>query len=132
MSDLTLAELASVVARRGGKLVETLARSEKATTQDALMAVLAYVLNRFKLTHVPLESSVHRTVLGLLSEPYLTAIEISANTRLATLDLLHLAYAITLKRKGLPIKTFVTADSGFQRAREYMARRAGIELHLIK
>ena len=130
VSELVLAELASVIARRE-ELVSGVAGELGLSAEEAVIAMLLYILKRFNLRYRSAEGSTRLPLLGRIYRPIATAIELSKPLRLETLDLLHVAYAKILRDNGEPIQKLLTADRDFEAARETLRREIGIDLHII-
>lgn len=130
VSELVLAELASVVARRE-ELVSSIAGKLGLSAEEAVVAILLYIIRRFNLRYRSVEGHARLPLLGRIYKPIATAIELSRVLRLKALDLLHVAYAKTLKDSGEQIQKLLTADRDFEKAREYLRREIGIDLYII-
>jgi len=95
------------------------------------VAILLYLLKRFNLRYRSTQGYTRLPLVGRVHRPIATAIELSPLLALRTLDLLHAAYAKLIKEEGEPIQRLVTADRGFEKAREKLRETAGIDLHII-
>lgn len=129
VSEITLSELASVIARRGD-LVSGIASRLGLGVGEAVMAILAYIIKRFNLKYKSVRGRARVPLLGDAYRPMAVAVELSPKTKLRTLDLLHVAYAIVLKDEGEPIKRLVTVDRDFEKARDTL-KNADIQLYVI-
>jgi len=114
ISELVLAELSSVLARE--ELLLEL--KEKLDLREELIVptALLYLIKRFELWYGRVNGYTKIPVLGELYSPISIAINLSANIKLKTLDLLHVAYAKLLKDKGKAIDTLITVDEEFKSA----------------
>ncbi len=130
VSEIVLSELASVVARRED-LVSSIASTLRLGVEEAIMAILVYIIKRFRLKYKNIRGRTRIPLLGDAYKPIAIAVELSPRTKLRTLDLLHIAYAMLLKDEGEPIERLVTADKDFEKARDTL-KSAGIELHIIE
>ncbi|WP_148681987.1 PIN domain-containing protein [Thermofilum adornatum] len=99
VSELVLAELASIVSRRRTVLHKTLRRIG-VRDELAVPVVLLYVLKRFGLQYRRIDGRGNICPLGDFYLPLALAIELSSKVRLKILDLLHLAYIAALKEQG--------------------------------
>ena len=130
VSELVLAELASVVARRE-ELVSSIASELGLRREEAVVTILLYILKRFNLRYRGVHGSTRLPLLGRVCRPVATAMKLSPLLRLRTLDLLHVAYAKLIKDDGEPIQKLVTADKDFEKAREELKEEIGMNLHVI-
>jgi predicted nucleic acid-binding protein len=99
VSEIVLAELASIVSRRRNVLHKTL-RKIGVRDELAVPVVLLYVLKRFGLQYRRIDGRGNIYPLGDFYLPLALAIELSSRVRLKTLDLLHLAHIAALKEQG--------------------------------
>jgi len=125
-----LAELASVLTRKP-HIVKNIAKRLGLRKEEAVFTILIYVLNRFSIKYRSVNGAVRLPILGNVCVPVALAIELSSRARLKTLDLLHLAYAKAMKEGGDPIDMILTADAGFEKAKELL-KEIGIELRIIQ
>ncbi len=131
VSELTLVELTSVLSRRED-LIARLSKQLTLNRKLAILALLLYVLKRFKLKFVSLGSPLKATSIGRIYAPFSKALEIVPDLKLRTLDLLHIAYLETLKELGEPLHKLLTADTDFVRAEEYLRKSVGVKLQVVK
>ena len=131
VSELVLAELASVLSRRGD-VVSSLAHRLGLSTELTIVAVLLYLLRRFNLKYRAVESRARTLPFGKASAPTATAMELSAALKLKTLDLLHVAYMKLLKDQGEPIFTLKTADADFKEAEEQLKSAVGVSVSIVE
>ncbi len=131
VSELVLAELASVLSRREG-LVSDLARRLGLSAELTIVAVLIYLLRRFNLRYRAVEGRARALPFGKASAPTAAAVELSAALKLKTLDLLHAAYVKLLRDQGEPLFTLKTADADFKKAEERLKRAVGVSVSLIE
>lgn len=112
ISEIVLAELSSVLARREFLLD----LKEKLDLREELIvpSLLLYLIKRFNLWYGKVNGYTKIPMLGELYSPISMAINLSANLKLKTLDLLHVAYAKLLKDKGKVIDTLITVDEEFK------------------
>ncbi|RUM47897.1 MAG: PIN domain nuclease [Hyperthermus sp.] len=130
ISELVLAELASVLARQHGVMASI--RSRLGVSEHiAFIAVIIYVLKRFDLKYVDVKG-FSRTMLGRLYKPLAYSIELAEKLRLKTLDLLHLAYIKAMKEQGIGVHTLLTADIDFKNREEDIAKTLKITVYLIR
>ena len=131
VSELVLAELASVLSRREA-LVSSLAHRLRLSEALTILAILLYLLQRFNLKYRAVESRARALPFGRTGAPTATAIELSATLRLKTLDLLHAAYVKLLKDQGEPIFTLKTADTDFKGVEEQLKSTVGVSVSIVK
>jgi len=130
ISELVLAELSSVLARR--KELKELA-SELGIREDLVLpAVLIYLIKRFGLSYVRVNGLVRIPAIGELYSPMAFAVTWSTKLRLRTLDMFHLAYVKIMKEEGSSVRSIITADKEFLKAKEVMKKEIGVELSLVK
>lgn len=131
VSELVLAELSSVIARRKEMLNE-LGKELKADETKLAYAIVLYILRRFNLIYRPL-SSLRPSFpsLGKVYKPILLAIELSTLLRLKTLDLMHIAYIKALKEEGEPISVLLTGDKDFKNAELQLMKNLKIKVELV-
>lgn len=130
VSELVLAELASIVSRRRNVLHKTLRRIG-VRDELAVPVVLLYVLKRFGLQYRRIDGRGNIYPLGDFYLPLAIVIELSSKVRLKTLDLLHLAYIAALKEQGEEIHELVTVDDDFKREEEAIKRELKIQIKTI-
>ncbi|RLG47010.1 MAG: PIN domain nuclease [Thermoproteota archaeon] len=130
ISELVLAELSSVLARR--EELKELA-SELGIREDLVLpAILIYLIKRFGLTYMKVNGLVRLPAIGELYSPMAFAVIWSTKLKLRTLDLVHLAYVKIMKDEGSPVRSILTADKEFQKAKEIMKKEIGVEVSLIE
>ncbi len=130
ISELVLAELSSVLARR--EELKELA-SELGIREDLVLpAILIYLIKRFGLTYMKVNGLVRLPAIGELYSPMAFAVIWSTKLKLRTLDLFHLAYVKIMKDEGSPVRSILTADKEFQKAKEIMKKEIGVEVSLIE
>ncbi len=129
VSELVIAELASVLARHGRVLANI--REELGVDGSvAFMSVLLYILRRFDLRYIRVKDFAS-TLLGEFYEPMGYAVEFAEKLKLKTLDVLHLAYIKAMIEQGLPIYTILTADKEFKDKEESIRKTIRIATDLI-
>jgi len=131
VSELVLAELASVLSRRED-LVSSLARRLRLSKELTILAILLYLLRRFNLKYRAVKSRARALPFGRTGAPAAVAIELSAVLRLKTLDLLHAAYLKLLKDQGEPIFMLRTADTDFEGVKEQLKSAVGVDVSIVK
>jgi len=129
VSELVLAELASMVVRRE-EVISEIANKLGLSKEEAVITMLLYILKRFNLRYKSVEDHARLPHIGRIYKPIAVAIELSQQTKLKTLDLLHIAYIKLMKDEGEPIRKLVTVDSDFLKAREMLREEMGIDLHI--
>jgi len=130
ISELVLAELSSVLARR--EELKELA-SELGIREDLVLpAILIYLIKRFGLTYMKVNGLVRLPAIGELYSPMAFAVIWSTKLKLRTLDMFHLAYVKIMKDEGSPVRSILTADKEFQKAKEIMKKEIGVEVSLIE
>lgn len=130
VSEIVLAELASVISRRW-RFVKDIAERLGLSRDEASVAILIYILKRFGLKYRLVDGSTRLPLLGKVYRPVAVAIELSSKARLKTLDLLHVAYAKLMKEEGESIEEILTADTDFEKAGELL-KKLGLELRVLK
>ncbi|MCD6369086.1 MAG: PIN domain-containing protein [Thermoproteales archaeon] len=131
VSELTLLELASVLNRREN-LVIALSRKLHLEKRKVILAVLMYILRRFKLQYIRLNGLSILPGIGAIYLPMASAISMSADAKLKTLDLLHIAYMKVLKERGIPVTKLITADEDFMKVSHLLERDMGIEVIMVE
>ena len=130
VSELVLAELASVLARQHGAIASI--RSKLGVSEHVVFtAAIIYILRRFNLKYVDVKG-FSRTVFGRFYKPLAYSIELAEKLRLKTLDLLHLAYIKAMNEQGVGIHTLLTADIDFKNREEVIEKTLKITVYLIK
>ncbi len=130
VSEVVLAELASVITRRW-RIVKDIAKRLELSREEAAVTILIYILNRFGLKFKQVNGLARLPLIGNVHVPVASAIGLSSKARLKTLDLLHIAYAKAMIEEGEPIEELLTADTDFGRARELL-EEMGLELRIIE
>ncbi len=131
ISELVIAELASVLSRRAGQMSE-LASKLGLSKELVGVAVILYIMRRFNLKYVALGPRARASAFGRMNAPFAVATELSPRLRLKALDLLHAAYLKLLRKSGEPIHTLVTADNDFKRVEEELREVTGVNVYLIE
>jgi len=131
ISELVIIELANVLSRRR-ELVSQLASKLGLSEELTIFAILLYIMKRFKLRYESIEKRIKSTILGKMYSPVAAAIELSKPLQLKTLDSLHIGYIKVLKDEGKSIDRLITADTDFEKAKEYLDKVIGIALSTIK
>ncbi len=130
ISELVLAELSSVLARR--KELKKLA-SELGVREDLVLpAILIYLIKRFGLIYKKVNGFVRLPAIGGLYSPMAFAVTWSTKLRLRTLDMIHLAYVKIMKEEGLSVRNIVTADEEFQKAKGITKKKISVEVSIIR
>jgi len=130
ISELVMVELASVLARR--ELPEELKAKLGLREELIIPAVLLYLIRRFGLRYERVDGQMKIPILGEMYLPIATAINLSRNLRLKTLDLLHVAYARLLKDQGKPVDVLVTVDEDFERVSKIVEDRFNVKIEILK
>ncbi|RLF18312.1 MAG: PIN domain nuclease [Thermoprotei archaeon] len=131
ISELVLAELASVLSRRE-ELISNLASKLGLSRELTIIAILLYILRRFNLRYRVPTIRAKALPFGRIYTPIAIAIELSATIKLKTLDLLHVAYIKLLREEGEPINTLITADTDFKSVEKELRDIVGIKVSLIE
>jgi len=130
VSELVIAELASVLARQHKVLISI---KDKLGLDDHMMAsmtIILYILKRFNLKYISVRG-FSRTSFGKLYNPMRYAIELTERLRLKTLDLLHLAYIKAMKEQGLLINTLLTVDTDFKNIEKDLQELLRVSIELL-
>ncbi len=129
VSELVIAELASVLARQRRVLVALI---DKLGVDDrvALTATILYILRRFNLKYADVRG-FSRNIFGVLYDPVAYAIKLTERLSLKTLDLLHLGYIKAMEEQGLRIRTLLTADTEFKKVEKDLQESLGITIDLV-
>ncbi len=130
VSELVLAELSSIFARRM-EIVSSLADKIELSGEEAIIALLIYILRRFNIKYRTVGGISKYPLLGEIYKPTATAIELSTRARLRTLDLLHLAYAKLLKDEGEHVSRIITMDNDFDTVRGIAKEVAGLDIEIV-
>lgn len=130
VSELVLAELASILSRREEMLLE-LSRKLKVKEELIVPIVILYILRKFKLSYRRVDGYRRIFMIGNLYPPFATAMDISSKVKLKILDLLHLAYIKTLMEQGEEINELITVDYDFEREREAIKRELNIDVKIL-
>jgi predicted nucleic acid-binding protein len=130
ISELVLAELASILSRKESMLLE-ISRKIKVREELIVPAAILYIMKRFKLSYKSINGYKRISIVGNLYSPFATAVDISPKFRLKTLDLLHLAYAKTLIEQGEEINELITVDNDFEREREAIKQELNVKVKAL-
>ncbi len=132
ISELVLIELASVISRRK-TLLKKLSDKLKLDEKKTLIALLLYILKKFKLNYKAIKNShLKHPLINSMYRPVTVGIELSHEVKLKTLDLLHAAYVKALKEQGEKLEKLVTADTEFKKAEEQLRKIVKIHLHTVE
>ncbi len=130
VSELVLAELASVFSRRG-ELLRAMERLLGVKRELGVILALVYVLRKFNLQYIKVNDSLLLPPIGRVSRIVAKAVELSVKVKLRTLDLLHLAYMLTLRDEGYPLRELVTLDKDFIDNKSIIEETLGIRITTI-
>lgn len=130
VSELVLVELVSVLVRRERFLVD-IANRLNLSGDEAIIAILLYILKRFNLKYRKVHNTSRLLILGEIYKPIAIAVQLSLKLKLKTLDLLHAAYVRLMKDEGEPIERFLTADKNFEKARKVFQEELGVDLYMV-
>ncbi len=131
VSELVIAELASVLSRRDD-LLSSIADEVGLGVDEAIIAVILYLLKRFNLKYKRAKGFERFPLLGAAYKPMANTVKLASRLKLRTLDLLHVAYAMHLRELGEPIREIVTADHGFKRAEKVLREEMKLELRILR
>jgi predicted nucleic acid-binding protein len=126
-STLTLVELYSVVSRNIQSYKLPPGIEEIANHRIKLRLTIAFFLQLLSIHIFPDEAKLTDLDHLKLFHKFSEAINLASELKLKTLDLLHIAYANQLMKKGL-IKFFVTFDSEILNNKEIILKNIGIEI----
>ena len=129
VSELTLAELASVLSRRR-ELISTIADKLKLSKELTIVAILLYLTKRFKLKYMKILARSRIPLIGDIYTPMAKAIMLSSKLGLKALDLLHVAYLEILKEEGTPVTKLLTFDKDFKKAKEYLEKEVKVKVEI--
>ncbi len=130
ISELTLVELASVLARRR-EVIAALANRLSIDEHLAFIAVLIYILRRFRLKYIGVKE-YSRTMLGEHYKPMSYAVDLASTVGLKTLDLLHIAYIKAMKEQGTKICSLLTVDADFKKHETSIQGTVGVLVELLE
>jgi len=130
ISELVLAELASILSRRENVLLE-ISRRINVKKELIITVAILYIMRRFKLNYRRVDGHKRIFVVGNLYSPLATAIDISSKFKLKTLDLLHLAYVKTLIEQGEEVNELITIDDDFKRERDTIEQELNVKVKTL-
>jgi len=130
-SELVLIEMASVLSR-DKRLLKSLSQRLKLSEDLTLIAVLIYLLKMFKIKYAKLDLLQRSIMPWTMYQPFATALELSTNLKMKTLDLLHLAYIQAISKTGEPVTAIATADRDFKKAQKQITKKLGIKVIFIE
>ncbi|MCC6019541.1 MAG: PIN domain-containing protein [Candidatus Verstraetearchaeota archaeon] len=119
ISPLTVLELYSVLSR---------VKLEVPTEKLAINSMVHFIIKDCKLNVISIPLMAKRSIAGhetTIPIEYDIAMKLSHKLKLRTLDLIHLAYASLLKRKGIA-DMFITGDKEILECREEILIATGI------
>ncbi|MGB9717713.1 MAG: type II toxin-antitoxin system VapC family toxin [Thermoproteota archaeon] len=130
VSELVLAELASILVRRESMLQEF---SIKIKIREELVVpvIILYIMRRFKLSYRRVSGYKRIFLIGDIYSPLATAIDISSKFKLKTLDLLHLAYIKAVIEQGEEINELITVDEDFERRKQSIDRELNVKVKTL-
>ncbi|WP_052833631.1 PIN domain-containing protein [Staphylothermus hellenicus] len=70
-------------------------------------------------------------LLGEIYKPLATAIKLSTQLNLRTLDMLHVSYAKLLRNQGEHVRKIVTADTDFEKVADKIRKLINLDVELI-
>jgi len=129
LSELVLAELVSSLVRRHLEL--NLAKLASGRKELDVVAILLYLMKRFKLRYARVDGHAIVPPLGELHAPIATAIRLSSDFRLKTLDMLHIAYVKLLVDRGVIIDEIITIDEELKASKEALEKRLGVTVRTL-
>jgi predicted nucleic acid-binding protein len=130
VSELVLAELASILARRKSMLQE-ISRKIKLREELIIPVAILYIMRRFRLSYRRVNGYKRIFIIGNLYSPLATAVDIAPEYKLKTLDLLHLAYIKTMIEQGEEINELITLDDDFEREREAISQELNVKVKTL-
>jgi len=130
ISELTIVELASVLARRR-EVIAALADRLGIDEHLAFIAVLIYILRRFRLKYISVKE-YSRTMLGEHYKPMSYAVNLASKVGLKTLDLLHIAYIKAMKEQETKIHSLLTVDADFKKHEASIQDAVGVSVELLE
>ncbi len=130
ISELTLVELASTLARRE-KLLGQMMDKLGLNREETILAILIYILKKFGIRYETIDGWIRYPLVGKVYKPIATAVELSKYIKLRTLDLLHLAYTKLLMEKGIYLQKLITMDSDYEKISNIIKKLFNIAVRVI-
>ena len=130
VSELVLAELASILSRKESMLLE-ISRKIKVREELIIPVAILYIMRRFKLSYRKVNGYKRNFIIGNMYSPLVTAVDISFKFKIKTLDLLHLAYIKTLIEQGEEINELITIDDDFEKEREAIKQELNVKVKTL-
>jgi predicted nucleic acid-binding protein len=130
VSELVLAELASILSRKESMLLE-ISRKIKVKEELIIPVAILYIMRRFKLSYRKVNGYKRNFIIGNMYSPLATAVDISFKFKIKTLDLLHLAYIKTLIEQGEEINELITIDDDFEKEREAIKQELNVKVKTL-
>lgn len=133
ISPLVITELASVLSRKLKEIKfhkTLLGEIKKLTPFEKILFIVSYLLKKFNLKLVSLAKETI-THFGVMPAVFSTALWLSVDVKLRTLDLLHLAYATLFKRNNYPITAIATLDEDFYNKRREITKATNLTIYYL-
>jgi len=130
VSEIVLAELASILSRKESMLLE-ISRKIKVKEELIIPVAILYIMRRFKLSYRKVNGYKRNFIIGNMYSPLVTAVDISFKFKIKTLDLLHLAYIKTLIEQGEEINELITIDDDFEKEREAIKQELNVKVKTL-
>jgi glycerol-3-phosphate cytidylyltransferase-like family protein len=129
VSELFLVELSAAISRKP-ELISALP-VEDTQPSTILLAYLVHLMSKYELKLLSPSNELVATPLGRVGAESGFSIALSSDLKLRSLDLLHVAYLMSLKNRGFGIESFLTSNPDFSKAEKFLEDN-GVKLILLK
>lgn len=118
VSELFLVELSSAISRKAELIAAVSVEDSQPPT--ILLAYLVYLMSKYGLKLLGPSGEHVLTPIGRIGLEAGSCLALAAELKLRSLDLLHVAYLLSLKERGYGIEKLLTTDREFQKAEKLL------------
>lgn len=135
ITELAVAEFFNVLLRRedlSSQLEALVPESKELSPYEQALALLLYLVKRFKLTYFEVHAGKRSMALGKIYAPLAQTLRISQILKMRTLDVMHVAY-VYLINKQIPkfLDTIATADEDFYKNEKQIEDVLGLRVRYL-
>ena len=135
ITELVITEFFSVILRRedlSSQLDALVPESKELSPYERSLALLLYLVKRFKLTFIEAQAGKRYMALGKIYAPLAQTLRLSQILKMRTLDVMHLAYALLIN-KQIPkfLDIIATTDEDFIENEKQIKEISGLRVRYL-
>lgn len=135
ITELVVTELFNAILRRedlSSQLEALMPESKELSPYERALALLLYLVKRFKLTYFEVHTGKKSMALGKIYAPLAKTLRFSQILKMKTLDVMHLAYVHVIN-KQIPkfIDVIATADEDFDKNEKQIEEVSGLRVRYL-